>query len=897
MPLLNVDRARENFSRHRWAKQLINGWQSQCAHILEQDKTYIESLTPDLTLWPEYGQNCPACVNRLSSMGETGLYDWSIQNPDRLTCNYCKTEYPNSDYPETGSMTASRMGQTFEFFLTDAERANPNDTSGVHAFKWTSWPVHTSWSGVIRTKKARWCYEQLSPLASLYALTDDVRCAERASWILDTVASRYPNWLFHSYDGTYADCPPEEAARSMGEFPQAGRFTPETIISAFEGRHQKGDHAVLNNGFWGAGRFGCSGSDGRFILEATVAYDLIREATRADGTPVITQDMDRRIVEDLILAGTDDTENWDAINNKCGPGRALSAAVGILFDRPGSVKRAVEGFEALMDDAFHFDGFCTESPGYSNMHLNLLRDIPELLEGSVNPNGDGTEILHPFRDFSRYRLALESMVRMLDPSLSAPVIGDSREGTTISPIHAEVLAAHYGNDYAGLLELSQGAPVGEKGSEYALWHRDPDLKADGDHNLPLHTEWFPGWHVAVLRGGNASEHTAFYMNGYAYGGHRHFDTLGIIYVSNRVEMAADRGYIWDDPRNAWTKSTLAHNIVTVDGQSQIADGGPAKLELFGRGPGLEIVQASATVYEQCDRYVRTCVLVQVPGAQTYALDIFRVRGGSLHQYGFHSNGSLSDLSAEVEPDSQEISWLSNIRSSGPLDGFTATWQNEGVKLDLSLLNATDRLLLADAPGWRSDLGNELNRPPVQQIMAERSSEGELCSQFASIISPYEDSSPIISSRVLVDDPESETLALEIARADATDIIVSNPAGGTMSAGPLTMTGRFAFVSVDQSGRVTRSYLLDGTHLGSGDTSLTLPSGRTELAVSSTHDRTYHLTDIPPNDLSKPGSYLLVGDTGYEIESVSGSTLTVRDYPATESDTITLLHSIEFSRER
>ena len=33
-------------------------------------------------------------------------------------------------------------------------------------------------------------------------------------------------------------------------------------------------------------------------------------------------------------------------------------------------------------------------------------------------------------------------------------------------------------------------------------------------------------------------------------------------------MAADRGYIWDDPRNAWTRSTLSHNIVTVDAASQ-----------------------------------------------------------------------------------------------------------------------------------------------------------------------------------------------------------------------------------------------------------------------------------------------------------------------------------------
>jgi hypothetical protein len=361
-------------------------------------------------------------------------------------------------------------------------------------------------------------------------------------------------------------------------------------------------------------------------------------------------------------------------------------------------------------------------------------------------------------------------------------------------------------------------------------------------------------------------------------------------------MAADRGYIWDDPRNTWTKSTLAHNIVTVDGEGQIDNGGPATLELFGTGPGIEIVQASATVYEQCDRYARTCVLIQIPGSETYAVDIFRVRGGSLHRYGFHSNGSLADLSAEVEPDNQEIEWLSNIRSSGPLDGFIATWRNEDVTLDLTLLNATDRLLLADAPGWRSDLGNELNRPPVQQILAERSSEGGLNSQFASIISPYKDSSPIISSRIITDDPDSGTVGLEVVRADATDFILSNPSGKTVSVGPLTVTGQFAFASLDQDGNVTRAYLLDGTSLSCGETSLTLPAARTELEVTSTDDRTYHLSEDPQETLVKSGSYLLVGDTGYEVESVSGNSITVRDYPATPCDIITLLHSAEFAQE-
>ena len=116
------------------------------------------------------------------------------------------------------------------------------------------------------------------------------------------------------------------------------------IINAF-GLHQAKDHARLNVGFWGAGRYRCSGGDGSTILSMLVAYDLIRDAQYPDGRPVLTPEMDRRIQNDLLLAGCEDSENWKAINNKCGPGRALSAAAGILFERPQSTRHALNGFQ------------------------------------------------------------------------------------------------------------------------------------------------------------------------------------------------------------------------------------------------------------------------------------------------------------------------------------------------------------------------------------------------------------------------------------------------------------------------------------------------------------------------------------------------------------------------
>ena len=900
----DVANARLNVQRHRWAQQIVAGWRRRVAPFMEQDRPFVEVMIDELTPWSLYGQNCPACVNKQSSMGECNLYKWSIARPDELKCKYCGTVYPNSKYPETGTLVCPKMGQTFTYYETEAERAHPEDKSGKYAFRWASWPNHTSWTGIIRSKKAGYVVNMTLPLAKLYAVTGEVRYAERAAWILDRFARVFPNYLFHSYNGTYADCPPAEAARELGRNPRAGRFPKDVIVNPC-GLHQYKDHARLNVGFWGAGRYSCSGGDGNTILQMLVAYDLIRDAQHADGTPVLSPEVDHRIRNDLLLAGCDDSENWKDINNKCGPGRALSAAAGILFERPESARHALHGFQQLMDQCFHPDGFCVESPSYSSMHLSLMRDIPEILRGYSDPAGfqpaDGKRIddLDPFVDLDRYRLALESMVRMLAPRRRYPVIGDTHYRAGLSTIWAEILADRYGDRYAALLETVQGKPLTKAGSEYALWYRNVDIKTTSDTSLPLHSEWFPGWHVAVLRAGDPGGDTTFYLNGYAMHGHRHYDTLGILYHAGAKELASDRGYIWDDPRNAWTKSTLAHNLVTVDGRNQISKGRRSHLELFATAPELEVVQASANAYTQCDRYQRTCALIQLPEKQSYVVDIFRVQGGKRHQYGLNGNGNLIALSTtEPQPIDEEIKWLDNLRAATPSEPFTATWEYQDMRIDLTMLSPIDRLIVADAPGWRSDRGSELNAPPIQQILAERSSaDGNTASQYVALIVPYAGAkSPVLSARLLENDTKTGTVAVEVQMADRTDTIISSLDGKSHQIDSVTTDGQFAFLSRNASGKPEQAYLLAGTRLKCSNVDLTLNAATTPLKVESVDGRTLHLTDALPDGLVAPGQYVLTEGTGYEIESARDRTITVRDYPLIETDKITLLHAASTGNE-
>jgi hypothetical protein len=896
----DIENARENARRYRWAADMVKGWESAVQYAMEQDPALFDRMVPELTGWTTFGQNCPVCVGKKSTMGHAA-FRWSVNNPEKLVCNACGTVYPHADFPETGQLVCARMGQRFSYFLNDEERAHPEDTSGSYAYRWAGWAVPTSWSGMLRTRKATWAAAQVLPLAKLYAITGEVRYAERCGWILERFARVYPGWLFHTYNGTVADCPPAEAAANLGKHGRGGHFPKDVIVNAY-GLHQQGDHAVLCVGFWGADRFETSGCSS-YLLEMTVAYDLIRGAKYPDGRPILDPETGGRIVRDLLLAGCADMENWNDINNKCGPGRALSAAAGILFDRPASVRRALHGFERLMQDCFHLDGFCKESPSYSDMHLGLLRNIPEILRGYSDPEGytppDGRRFrnLNPFDHVGRYRLALESSLRMLAPDRHYPTLGDTHHGAGgISAEYMEILTDRYdAAAYAGLLQAALGAPLSERGSEYALWYRDPATTAAGDARLPLHSEWFPDWHVSVMRAGEPQGQTALYLNAYADHGHRHMDTLGLVYYAFGQEIASDRGYIWDDPRNAWTHSTLSHNLVTVDASNQKSQKRTSTLELLGLSTAVEVTQASANAYDQCDRYQRTCALVRLPDGQTYGVDFFRVSGGKLHQYGFQCNGTMvNPTGPALQPVPDKIPWLTNLRASQPQTPWTATWQQRDLKMDLMLLSPADRLLVADAPGWRSCDGSELNAPPIQQIIAERRAAPNaagLSSDYVAVMVPYRDGSPIKSARMLAPEGAAGALAVAVERVDGrTDYLLSAPDQAPRRYGPITMCGLFGFLSVAPDGQVAQAYLLAGSELACGANRIAISSPTVSLKVAAVEGRTFRLAEDIPGNLAVCGVYLLAADTGFEIESATANTITVRDYPAIACDRLTILNS-------
>jgi len=137
------------------------------------------------------------------------------------------------------------------------------------------------------------------------------------------------------------------------------------------------------------------------------------------------------------------------------------------------------------------------------------------------------------------------------------------------------------------------------------------------------------------------------------------------------------------------------------------------------------------------------------------------------------------------------------------------------------------------------------------------------------------------------------MAIAVKRDGCTDYILSAPEGTPHDLGPVSITGKFAFASIDNQGNLQRAYLLCGTELRCGSHTLTRSQAQTPLDVTSVDNRTYHISQTLPDPDALPGTYLLCAGTGYEIESASEKSITVRDYPAIACDRIVLLNATTF----
>ena len=166
------------------------------------------------------------------------------------------------------------------------------------------------------------------------------------------------------------------------------------------------------------------------------------------------------------------------------------------------------------------------------------------------------------------------------------------------------------------------------------------------------SEMMPGYAFAILRDGalyskeksdeGTNTQRSIFMTFNSNNGHTHRDTLNIGMDAYGLNIAPDLGYPTESgyfpERWQWTSQALAHNTVSIDRETQDrpnnVHGYPLHFDDSGK---VQLMDVSVPwAYAQADNYRRTVVMVQVNDSVSYGVDFFRVTGGSVHTYSFHS---------------------------------------------------------------------------------------------------------------------------------------------------------------------------------------------------------------------------------------------------------------------
>ena len=289
------------------------------------------------------------------------------------------------------------------------------------------------------------------------------------------------------------------------------------------------------------------------------------------------------------------------MSNVVGYDVASAAALGRVINEPRYVHWAFGWMMKIVNTGFFFDGMWHESPSYHYMTIGGLKSAFETIRGYSDPNGyvdkiDGTR----FDEFNP-----EKHVPFLSKYIDAPSVLDFPNGYS-SPIH----------------------------------DTHPNEKRSQPRSVTISTI-APGFgHVSLGRGMDENQMQAQLHFSGTYG-HAHYDNLNLTLWAKGREMLSDIGYTWSKMRY-WTTCTVGHNTVVVDHKDQAGSRSDGDLLwFFPNSSGVSVVEADGKMGYQnisgLDMYRRMLIMIPISSEDAYVVDLFRVRGGSLHDWALHGD--------------------------------------------------------------------------------------------------------------------------------------------------------------------------------------------------------------------------------------------------------------------
>ncbi len=567
-----------------------------------------------------------------------------------------------------------------------------------------------------------------------------------------------------------------------------------------------------------------------------------------------------------------------------------------------------------LDNQFFRDGFPYEAAfSYGSHYLNDARDI----SSALGPNG-AWMWTHP-----HMREAFPAYADLVCLDRFTHFFGDTgglvNNGLTID---APLLIDAF-NQYktpAIARYLLQSWAVNGKSSSVTLdnlFTEKPTVDETEVNRLaaqapPIASTLSPVRGFAVMRTGKGDDRTELFFDfGYAHAAHSHADRLNINIFAAGREFIPEMGYpeymdsIAPSP-GGWTTHTVCHATVEVNAKRQL-EGVFGDLHAFVEADGLRYVDASCEdAYVHCgvSLYRRSLVMVDVPGG-AYTADIFRVKGGTVHDFMFHSmpkdvsldglklseprTGTLAGENVEfgVKPegilpyhvDNSGYQYLYDVQTSDMDRPYTARWKaDDGVSFAaLFIPEGHETFMLTK--GYPRPSSKTL--PPMPFLVRRKAPAGPgSVSTFASVFS-VERTGPVVTSaeRIpLAPSSDPEAYAIRVRHAGGEDIIVStlSPSGKASAAdGSFTLKGQLGVASW-RNGRLERLTVVGGTEFAAGGGTVKLAAPEARATVKQVYDDRLVLDRPLP---AWTAGRVLFADrkpvqSSYRVKSVEGTSVSV-----------------------
>jgi len=776
--------------------------------VIDLDKAIAETKiameTPNETLikWnPPYADffycGCPNCIG--GSQYRSDNLEWNPAKPDIFTCKYCKEVYPSKKYPLDHSRivkTPAGTIRTYKYYLGNDGR-------------------HYYMASAMYNLRRYWFREQALLLGQLYTTTKNPEYAHKAAVIIKQFAEIYPEIPIHGpgtplYNPTFYD-----EVNLLPEPPDGVRPVPEPY----------GMDAYYNYKYpypYSAGRAGLRGG---FIYDEIPEYLILAYDQIAETLDQPTRDM----IEKYFRQVVNYVRTYPRFLFNYDPHLARWEIIaGRVIDEPEFVHGGINRLKLILETQLYADGMWNEgTPFYGVQVLKAITEAIPYVDGYSDPkNFRSTESGKSIGRFD----ARKNLPRLglLDSALKKCLMPDGEFAVV----------------YDTFKQYRERGIIGGVDYKYeSLAESKPSLLWAVGHGM-----------LGVGKGENQFQVRLQFMGQF---GHFHFDRLGLILYAKGREMVSDIGYTVNRFR-PFASSTLAHNTVMVNTESQKYDNNPhgaqilAFDDLYPTVSFISVKTPQAYDHHGVSVYQRSLACVKVSEKNAYVVDLFDVEGGSKHDWLLHGDADhdgvletalpLKIKDGSLMPDGEEFNpWESeggsgsiakdlknalglvrNIRTVQTDDNWSATFKilpDDGMALRITMLAQLEtQVICGEIPSirrarkrdgkWIRDNEEDKMKYWMPLLIANRSGEN-LKSSFLTVHEPYEQE-PFIKSITRSDG------ALIIETGEFTDVHLFGKGSDTYK-----MKGRYGFLRFNGD-ELKEAYLLDGTLLEHRDKKIELP---------------------------------------------------------------------------